>query len=103
MGLPFRRVNLRKSLPIARPRGGGGPPVGLRIVSLLSLAAVLISVVTVDPRPGVHGDRPPVALGLVLPPAGIAGSLPRREVPDAQRLVALLLATAGTCLLTAVQ
>jgi signal transduction histidine kinase len=103
MGLPFRGVNLRELPPIAGPRRRGGPPMGLRIVGLVSMIAILVSVVTVDPMPGVHGDGPLVALGLVLLSAGIAGSLPQRELPGGRRVAALLTAAAGTCLLTAVQ
>jgi signal transduction histidine kinase len=103
MGLPFRGVNLRELPPIVGPRGGGGPPVALRIVGLVSLAVVVVSVLTIDPMPGPHGDGPLVALGLVLLVVGIAGSLPRRALPNGQRLAALLTAAAGTCLLTAVQ
>jgi signal transduction histidine kinase len=103
MGLPFRAVNLRELPPIARPRGHGGPPVGLRIVGLVSMVVILVTILSVDPMPGLHGDGPLVALGLVLLAAGIAGSLPRRELPAGRRVVALLTAAAGTCLLTAVQ
>jgi signal transduction histidine kinase len=53
--------------------------------------------------PGVHGDGPLVALGLVLLLVGIAGSLPRRELPRGRRVAALVIAAAGTCVLTAVQ
>jgi signal transduction histidine kinase len=98
-------VNLRELPPLggSRSSGRGGPPVGLRIVGLVSLAAIVISVLTVAPRPGLHGDGPLVALGLLLLAVGIAGSLPRRELPEGRRIAALLLAAAGTCLLTAVQ
>jgi signal transduction histidine kinase len=96
-------VNLRELPPIRQPGRPGGPPVALRVVGLLSLAAIVISVLAVEPRPGVEGDGPLVALGLVLLVAGIAGSLPQRELPNGRRFVALLVAAAGTCLLTAVQ
>jgi signal transduction histidine kinase len=75
----------------------------LRIVGLVSMVVILVSILSVDPMPGLHGDGPLVALGLVLLAAGIAGSLPRRELPAGRRVVALLTAAAGTCLLTAVQ
>src|SRR6185295_15471576 len=100
MGLPFRGVNLRELPPISRP--GGGPPVGLRVVGYASLTAIFGSVLLIDPKPGLHGDGPLVALGFLALALGIAGSLPRRALPDGQRLVALLLATAGTCVLAAV-
>jgi signal transduction histidine kinase len=96
-------VNLRELPPVIGPRGGGGPPVALRMVGLVSMIVIVISVLTVDPMPGLHGDGPLVALGLVLLAAGVAGSLPRRELPAGRRVAALLTAAAGTCLLTAVQ
>src|SRR4051794_29449992 len=78
-------VNFRELPPMRSSRHPGGPPVGLRIVGVVSLATIVISVLTVSPRPGVHGDGPLVALGLVLLCAGIAGSLPRRELPSGRR------------------
>src|SRR4051794_16402780 len=96
-------VNLRELPPIRGSRQRGGPPVALRAVGFVSLAVILISVLTVDPMPGVSGDGPLVALGAVLLVAGIAGSLPQRELPNGRRFAALLVAAAGTCLLTAVQ
>jgi len=96
-------VNLRELPPLNAGRPGQGAPVGLRVVGYTSLAVIFVSVLTVDPRPGLHGDGPLVALGFVLLAAGIAVSLPNRELPAGRRLVALLAAAAGTCLLTAVQ
>jgi signal transduction histidine kinase len=92
-------VNLRELPPIA----GTGPPVALRIVGFVSLAVVFLSAVTTDPTPGLHGDGPWVALGIVLMAGGVLRSLPRRELPDGQRLAALVVATIGVCLLTALQ
>jgi signal transduction histidine kinase len=94
-------VNFRELPPISRP--GGGPPMALRVVGFASLVVIFGSILVVDPKPGVHGDGPLVALGFVALVVGIAGSLPRRALPDGQRLAALLLATAGACLLAAVQ
>ena len=94
-------VNLRELPPISRP--GSGPPVALRVVGFVGLAVILVSILTTSPRPGLHGDGLLVTIGLVLLAGGVAGSLPRRELPDGQRLVALIVAAAGTCLLTAVQ
>ena len=96
-----RGVNLRELPPISRP--GSGPPVALRVVGFVGLAVILVSILTTSPRPGLHGDGLLVTIGLVLLAGGVAGSLPRRELPDGQRLVALIVAAAGTCLLTAVQ
>src|SRR4051795_12312426 len=96
-------VNLRELPPLRASGRPGGPPVALRVVGFLSLAVIVISVLTVDPMPGVSGAGPLVALGLVLLCAGIAGSLPQRELPNGRRFVALIVGAAGACLLTAVQ
>jgi signal transduction histidine kinase len=96
-------VNLRELPPIRIPGRPGGPPVALRIVGFVSLAVIVISVLAVEPKPGVSGDGPLVALGLVLLVAGVAGSLPQRALPDGRRVAALLVAAAGSCLLYAVQ
>src|SRR3954447_21340732 len=101
MGLPFRGVTLRELPPISRT--GEGPPRALRIVGYVSLAVIFVSILTVDPRPGLHGDGPLVALGFVALAIGIAGSLGRRPMPPGRRLAALALAAAATCLLTAIQ
>jgi len=78
-------VNLRELPPLNAGRPGQGAPVGLRVVGYTSLAVIFVSVLTVDPRPGLHGDGPLVALGFVLLAAGIAGSLPNRELPAGRR------------------
>src|SRR3954466_11211265 len=101
MPLPFRGVELRELPPISRP--GEGPPRALRVVGFASLAVIFVSILTVDPKPGLHGDGPLVALGFVLLPVGIAGSLGRRPLPPRPRLAALVLAAVATCLLTAIQ
>jgi signal transduction histidine kinase len=100
-GPTVQGVNLRELPPISRP--GGGPPRGLRVVGFAGLGAIFVSILTVDPKPGLHGDGPLVALGFVLLAIGIAGSLGRRQMPPGRRLAALVLTAAATCLLTAVQ
>src|ERR1700754_4491204 len=87
--------------PIAR--GGSGPPLGLRVVGFGALVVIFGSVLTTQPLPGLHGDGRWVLLGLILLAAGIAGSLRREALPDGVRLGALIVAAAGTCILTAVQ
>src|SRR3954463_7417602 len=101
MGLPFGGVKLRELPPISRP--GEGPPRALRIVGFASLAVIFVSILTIDPKPGMSGDGPLVALGLVALAVGIGGSLGRRPMPPGRRVAALALAAAATCLLTAVQ
>jgi len=85
------------------PMAGTGPPVALRVVGFVSLAVVFLTALTTDPMPGLHGDGPWVALGVVLMVAGVTRSLPRRALPDGARLAALVVATIGVCLLTALQ
>src|SRR3954466_15343115 len=101
MGLPFGAVKLRELPPISRP--GEGPPRALRIVGYVSLAVIFVSILTVDPMPGVSGDGPLVALGFVALAVGIRGRPGRRPMPPGRRLAALALAAAATCLLTAIQ
>jgi signal transduction histidine kinase len=85
------------------PWPGSGGPVALRAIGFVSLAVIVISVLTVHPLPGVSGDGALVTLGLVLFLAGIAMTLPPWPLPLGRSLAGLLLAVAGTCLLTAVQ
>src|SRR4051794_30433427 len=53
------------------PPSTEGPPRALRALGLLSMAAVLISTVTVDPKPGWTGDGPLVMVAI----AGMATGL----------------------------
>jgi signal transduction histidine kinase len=92
-------LTLRELPPLA----GTGPPVALRVVGFVSLAVVFLTALTTDPMPGLNGDGPWVALGVVLMVAGVMRSLPRRALPDGERLAALVVATIGVCLLTALQ
>jgi signal transduction histidine kinase len=96
-------VNLRALRSPDRPWPGSGGPVALRVVGLVALGVIVISVLTVQPRPGVSGDGALVTLGLALFVVGIALSLPRRELPLVTSLTGLALAAVGTCLLAAVQ
>jgi signal transduction histidine kinase len=80
-----------------------GPPRRLRVFGLLSLAVVLISTVSVEPRPGVHGDGPLVALGIVALVAGLAISIRLGDLPPGHRFAGLVIAGAASCLLMAVQ
>jgi signal transduction histidine kinase len=80
-----------------------GPPRTLRLFGLLSMVAVLLSAVTVEPRPGVHGDGPLVALAIVLFVTGLALSMRRGDLPPGRRFAGLVLAGVASCLFTAVQ
>jgi signal transduction histidine kinase len=92
-------VNLR-DLPA--PSATGLPHV-LRLLGVVSLAAVLVSVGASAPRPGIHGNGPWIALSLATVVAGIALSVPRREVPPARRVGGLAAVTAGTFALMLLQ
>ena len=96
-------VNLRELPPLGQDRPGGGPPVALRVIGFVGLAAIFLSALTTAPRPGVSGDGLVVSVGIVLMGAGVARSLPRGRLPDGARLIALVVAAIGTCMLTAVQ
>jgi signal transduction histidine kinase len=98
------REHLRELPPFAGELlPGQRPPVALRAIGVLSLGAIVASVLAVSPTPGPDGDGPLVALGLVLLVAGFLASIPRRELPPARRVAGLVIIAAGTCLLTAVQ
>jgi signal transduction histidine kinase len=99
--VPGVNLRLRELPPVGRP--GQGPPRALRAVGIVSLVVVVVSILTVPPRPGPSGDGPIVAFGLVLMVVGIAGSLRRSHLPGGVRLAALLMAATGTCVVTAVQ
>jgi signal transduction histidine kinase len=96
-------VNLRELPPPGGNRPGSGSPAALRALGFVALGTIVVSVLTVEPRPGFDGDGPLVALGLALFLAGIVFGLPQRELPDGQRFAGLVSAAVGTCLLTAVQ
>jgi signal transduction histidine kinase len=97
-------VNLRELPPLGRPRRPpAGPPVALRAVGYVCLAAIVLTVLVDEPRPGPEGDGPLVALGLVLFLAGCWAALPQRELPPGRRVAALAVTTVGICLLTALQ
>jgi signal transduction histidine kinase len=96
-------VNLAALRRPDRPWPGTGGPVALRAVGFVSLAVIVVSVLAVEPRPGLSGDGALVTLGLGLFLAGISLSLPPRQRPLGRSLAGLLLATAGTCVLAAVQ
>jgi signal transduction histidine kinase len=96
-------VNLRELPPLHRPGHPGGAPVALRVVGFASLAVIFISVLTVEPTPGVEGDGPLVALGMVLLAVGITVSMPLGPLPSGRRFAGLVAAAVGSCVLTAVQ
>jgi signal transduction histidine kinase len=75
----------------------------LSVFGFVALSFIVLASITTEPHPGLSGDGPWVALGLIVFVAGVAVSLPPRRVPEWLRIGALL-ATAGAMLgLTALQ
>jgi signal transduction histidine kinase len=92
-------VNLREL-----PRlSATGPPRALRIFGFFALAVILVSTVTTEPKPALHGDGLLVVLGIVLFVAGLALSLPLNELPPGTRFAGLIMAGVSGCLFAAVQ
>ena len=79
------------------------PREPLSIFGTLAMALIVVVTLLTEPRPGLGGDGPWVALGVVALLTGIALSLPRADIPVARRIAGLLLVTAAACLLIAVQ
>jgi signal transduction histidine kinase len=67
------------------------------------LAAVVLTVFTVEPKPALHGEGAWVLLSLVVLLAGLAALLPYRELPAGVRSAGLLAVGVSSCALTALQ
>jgi signal transduction histidine kinase len=93
-------VKLPKDLPLRRfPLAERRSPV-LRTWGVVALGVILVSVLTTDPKPGLSGDRACVTVGLALLVAGVALSMPRRELPRGRRFIGLcLVSVSGIVLL----
>jgi signal transduction histidine kinase len=89
-------VNLH-DLPMSET---SGPPRGLRALGWVAMAAIVATTLAADPQP--H-EEPFVAIGLALFVAGLALSLPRRQLPPGRRFAGLLILGASACVLTAAQ
>jgi signal transduction histidine kinase len=79
------------------------PPVPLRMFGTVALTVVFVISLTTDPKPGLHGDGPWVALGLAAFVAGVWESVPARELSDRRRMAGLALVGAAAVLLTVLQ
>jgi signal transduction histidine kinase len=79
------------------------PRQPLSIFGLLAMTLIVVVSIFTEPRPGLSGDGPWVALGVAGLLVGIFLSVPRGPVPDSQRIVGLVLVTAAACLLIGVQ
>jgi signal transduction histidine kinase len=80
-----------------------GPPWALRAFGTVSMLVVLVSTLTTEPRPALHGDGALVALGVVLFCGGLGMSAWRRELPPGRRFAGLVLAGIASCLFAAFQ
>ncbi len=87
--------------PVTRLRRD--PPAPLNVFGALAIAAIVITALLVEPRPGLSGDGPWVALAVAGVLVGIAFSVPPRAVSERVRVAALLLLTAAMVTLTALQ
>jgi signal transduction histidine kinase len=66
----------------------------LSVFGFVALSFIVLASITTEPHPGLSGDGPLVALGLVVLVIGIVMTLPPRCMSDAAR-IAWLLVTAG--------
>jgi signal transduction histidine kinase len=82
---------------------GREPPAPLNAFGTLAMTAIVLVAILTEPRPGLSGDGPWVALATAGLLYGIAFSLPPRRVSEAHRIVALLVLTASMVTLTALQ
>jgi signal transduction histidine kinase len=75
----------------------------LSVFGFVALSFIVLASITTEPHPGLSGDGPLVALGLVVLVVGIAMTLPPRQVPDRVRIVWLLVTAAAMVGLTILQ
>jgi signal transduction histidine kinase len=78
-------------------------PAPLNVFGTLAMTAIVLSTILTEPRPGLSGDGPWVALAVAGLLYGIAFSLPPRHVHPTHRIVALLVLTASAVVLSALQ
>src|SRR6478736_3266097 len=72
----------------------------LRLWGIFALGVIFVSIFTTKPYPGLSGDGAWVTVGVVLLAAGVALSMPRRELPPGRRFAGLcLVSVAGIVLL----
>jgi signal transduction histidine kinase len=97
------RVLPRPTVPGVRERFFKEPPAPLRAFGLLAMTVVFVISLTTQPEPGLHGDGPWVILGLVLYFAGLAMSIPVRDLAPWRRILGLMIVGTAAVLLTIVQ
>jgi signal transduction histidine kinase len=75
----------------------------LSVFGFVALSFIVLASITTEPHPGLSGDGPWVALGLVVLVVGIAMTLPPRQVSDRVRIAWLLITGAAMVGLTILQ
>jgi signal transduction histidine kinase len=75
----------------------------LSVFGFVALSFIVLASITTEPHPGLSGDGPWVALGLVVLVVGIVMTLPPRQVPDWLRIFWLLVTAAAMVGLTILQ
>jgi signal transduction histidine kinase len=80
-----------------------GPPKTLQAVGIFSMAAVLLSTLLTDPKPGLTGDGPIVIVAIAAMVAGLALAVPRYEHFAYGRFTGLALVGAATLVFAVVQ
>ena len=78
-------------------------PHPLELFGVFAMTAIVASALFAEPRPGLSGDGPWVALAIAGLLFGIGNSLPDRRVSQPMRLAALVVLTASMVALTAFQ
>lgn len=80
-----------------------GPPKALRAIGFIAAAAVLISTLVTDPKPGFSEDGLLVALAFVLMAGGLALAFPSVLKRPATRVPGLVMIAVATLIFAAVQ
>ena len=80
-----------------------GPPRALRAWTALAFAVITLSVLTTEPRPGLHGDGLGVLVAVLITFPAIPFTLRRWDIQASRRIAGLLVLTAASCLFVGFQ
>jgi signal transduction histidine kinase len=80
-----------------------GPPRAIRAFALVTIAALLLSIVAGDPPPGLAGEGLGVSAALAAFVAGLAVARPWAPMSDARRIAGLVLLGGASIALTGLQ
>jgi hypothetical protein len=80
-----------------------GRPAPLHVFGVVAMSTIVVASLLTEPQPGLSGDGPFVALGVLALVTGIALSIPRTGRSDAARLAGLVVVIAAACALIALQ